>query len=195
MSNTLVTKEDYKFFDLLAPILWHRYSDEQIKLLRKEVKHGNLQIETMLENALAKKSRGKYKRVAEWYRDFSDNSDAKKVTSQFRNNDIAKDCWTNSFAVSGLGKKQGLIRAVCYSKEQDKFYFFAIPYKAYKGMARVDISIDNSIGYKKPVGIPKGKWTRYQVESFSLLATITEKEAEQNLPYNGNRMFTELFNA
>jgi hypothetical protein len=179
MSNTLVTAEDYKFFDLLAPVLWPTYSSEQIKLLRKEVKHGNLQIETMLENALAKKSRGKYKRVAEWYRDFSDNSDAKKVTSQFRNNDIARDCWTNSFAVAGLSKKKGLIRAVCYSKEQDNFYFFAIPYKAYKGMARVDISLDNSVGYKTPLGIPKGKWLCCEVGSLLRLATITEKEAEE----------------
>lgn len=179
MSSCLVTKEDYKFFDFLSKILWPSYTEEQIKLLRKEVKHGNLHIETMLENALAKKSKGTYKRVAEWYRDFCDGSDSKKSTSQHRNNDIAKNCWTNSFAISGLKNKKGLIRAVCYSKEQDKFYFFAIPYKAYKGMARVDIMLDNSIGYNTPLGIPKGKWTRYQVKTFARLASITEKEAEK----------------
>jgi hypothetical protein len=179
MSNHLVTSEDYKFFDFLAPLLWPKYTKEQIKMLRKEVKHGNLHIETMLENALAKKSKGTYKRIAEWYRDFCDNSDSKKSTSQFRNNDISRDAWTNSFTISGLSKKKGLIRALCYSKYQDKFYFFAIPYKAYKGMSRVDINLDNSVGYKEPVGIPKGKWTRYQVKSFTRLATITETEAEQ----------------
>lgn len=179
MSNTLVTKEDYKFFDFLSPMLWPNYSESELKILRKEVKHGNLHIETLLENALAKMSKGRYKRIAEWYRDFTDNSDAKKVTSSFRNNNTKTDQWTNSFAISGLSKKKGLIRAVCYSKEQDEFYFFAIPYKAYKGMARVDVSLDTSTGYKKPLGIPKGKWVQYKVDTFERLATITEKEAEQ----------------
>lgn len=177
MSNHLVTKEDYKFFDFLAPMLWPKYTEDQIKLLRKEVKHGNLHIETLVENALVKKSKGKYKRLAEWYRDFCDGSDAKKVVSNFRNNNIAKDEWTNSFAVSGLSKKTGLIRAVCYSREQDKFYFFAIPHIAYNGMSSVEVSLDRSTGYKKPLGIPKGKWTKCMVPTFTRLATITEKEA------------------
>jgi hypothetical protein len=179
MSHSLVIKEDYKFFDFLTTILWPKYTNKQLEILRKEVKHGNLHIETMLENALAKKSRGRYKRVAEWYRDFSDDSDAKKSISNFRNNDIKKDRWLNSFAISGLSKKKGLIRALCYSREQDKFYFFAIPYKAYKGKSRIDIHLDSSVGYQKPKGIPKGKWCRYDVKSFHRLATITEKEAEK----------------
>jgi hypothetical protein len=138
---------------------------------------GIIQIETMLENALA--TMGKYKRIAEAYRDFTDNSDAKKAVSQFRNNDIAKDCWMNSFGISGLKNKTGLIRACCYSREQDEFYFFAIPYIAYNGMAKVDVILDQSTGYKDPVGIPKGKWTKCQVDSFEKLATITEKQAEK----------------
>jgi len=179
MSYTTVTPEDYKFFDFLAPKLWPDYTSEQIKLLRDQVEHGIIQIETMLENALVKRSKKSYKRIAEAYRDFCDDSDSKKSVSQFRNNDIIRDCWTNSFAISGLKNKIGLIRAVCYSKEQDKFYFFAIPHKAYKGMARVDVSLDNSVGYKEPQGIPKGKWTRYQVANFDVLATITESQANQ----------------
>ena len=178
MSYAMVTTEDYKFFDFLAPYVWPTYTKKEIALLRKQVEVGIIQIETMLENALASNST-KYQRIAEAYRDFTDNSDAKKSISQFRNNDIAKDCWTNSFAISGLSNKIGLIRAVCYSKEQDNFYFFAIPYIAYKGMARVDVSLDNSIGYKEPKGIPKGKWTKCQVDSFETLATITEKQAEK----------------
>lgn len=178
MSYCMATPEDYKFFDFLAPLLWSRYTQEQIQLLRDQVDHGIIQIETMLENALAKRSNRTYTRIAEAYRDFTDNSDSKKAVSQFRNNDIMRDQWTNSFAITGLKNKIGLIRAVCYSKEQDKFYFFAIPHKAYKGMARVDVSLDHSYGYKEPQGIPKGKWTRYQLKSFDALARITEKEAQ-----------------
>jgi hypothetical protein len=179
MSNFLSTNEDFKFFDFLSKFIWPRYTKDKLNILRKEVKHGNLHIETLLENALAKKSKGQYKRIAEWYRDFCDNSDAKKSISQFRNNNIAKDRWTNSFFITGLAKKTGLIRAVCYSKEQDKFYFFAIPYVAYKGRSMIEIVLDASTGYKEPTGIPKGKWVRCQVESFNRLATITEGEAEK----------------
>jgi hypothetical protein len=177
MSYAMVTTEDYKFFDFLAPYVWPKYTKKEIALLRKQVDMGIIQIETMLENALA--AIGKYKRIAEAYRDFTDNSDAKKAVSQFRNNDIAKDLWMNSFGISGLKNKTGLIRACCYSREQDKFYFFAIPHIAYNGMAKVDVLLDQSTGYKDPVGIPKGKWTKCQVDSFERLASITEKQAEK----------------
>jgi hypothetical protein len=179
MSHTTVTPEDYKFFDFLAPKLWPNYTPEQIKLLRDQVEHGIIQIETMLENALAKCSKRAYKRIAEAYRDFCDNSDSKKSISQFRNNDIVRDHWMNSFGITGLKNKIGLIRAVCYSKQQDKFHFFAIPHKAYKGMNRIDIILDTSSGYREPRGIPKGKWTRYMVPTFNALATITEAEANR----------------
>jgi hypothetical protein len=179
MSTALATQEDYKFFDFLAPYRWPTKSKKQIQAYRELVADGDLQIETVLENALVQACLGAYTRVAEKGRDFCDGGDAKKSISQFRNNDIARDLWTNSFAISGLSNKTGVIRAVCYSREQDKFYFFAIPYKAYKGMARVDISLDNSTGWSKPNGIPKGKWTRYMVPTFERLATITSAEVNR----------------
>jgi hypothetical protein len=179
MSTALATAEDFKFFDFLAPYRWPYKTKKQIAEYRELVADGDLQIETVLENALVQTCRGAYTRVAEKGRDFCDGGDAKKSISQFRNNDIARDLWTNSFAISGLSNKTGVIRAVCYSREQDKFYFFAIPYKAYKGMARVDILLDNSVGYREPKGIPKGKWTRYMVPTFEILTTIDPKEVNK----------------
>ena len=179
MSTALATLEDFKFFDFLAPYRRPDKSKKQIQAYRELVADGDLQIETVLENALVKASGGKYTRVAEIVRDFCDGGDAKKSSSQFRNNDIGRDHWMNSFAITNLKNKTGVIRALCYSKQQDKFYFFAIPYKAYKGMNRIDIILDNSTGYRDPVGIPKGKWTRYQVESFERLARITPKEVDK----------------
>ena len=176
MSTALATTEDFKFFDFLAPYRWPAKSKKQIQAYRELVEDGDLQIETLLENALVKDSKETYTRVAEVCRDFCDGGDAKKSVSQFRNNDIARDHWMNSFAITNLKNKTGVIRAVCYSREQDKFYFFAIPYKSYKGMARIDIMLDNSTGYREPMGIPKGKWTRYMVPSFERLATITPAE-------------------
>ena len=179
MSTALATKEDFKFFDFLAPYRWPDKKPKQISIYRELVQSGEIQIETLLENALVVASKGQYTRIAEDHADCSDGSDAKKASSNFRNNDIARDAWTNSFAITNLKNKTGVIRALCYSKQQDKFYFFAIPYKAYKGMNRIDISIDNSTGYREPVGIPKGKWTRYQVESFEQLSTITPTEVDR----------------
>lgn len=179
MSTALATPEDFKFFDFLAPYRWPDKSKKQIATYRELVIDGDLQIETVLENALVKASEGLFTRVAEMAMDFCDGGDAKKAVSQFRNNDKARDQWTNSFAITNLRNKTGVIRAVCYSREQDKFYFFAIPYKAYTGMNRIDILMDNSVGYRKPLGIPKGKWTRYQVESFERLATITPAEVNK----------------
>ena len=178
MSTALATLEDFKFFDFLAPYRWPDKSKKQIKFYRELVEDGDLQIETVLENALVKTCGGKFTRVAEIVRDFCDGGDAKKSCSNFRNNDIARDQWMNSFAITNLKNKTGVIRALCYSKQQDKFYFFAIPYKAYKGMNRIDIMLDQSSGYRKPVGIPRGKWTRYQLNSFEQLARITPAEVE-----------------
>jgi hypothetical protein len=179
MSSAMATAEDYKFFDFLAPYRWPGVPKKKIAVYKELVDNGDLHIETVLENALAMASKGAYHRIAEHYRDFCDNSDAKKSISQHRNNDIKRRQWTNSAAITGLANKTGLIRALVYSRAQDKFYFFAIPYKAYKGMNRVDISMDSSVGYKDPIGIPKGKWAKCMVSSFERLATITDKEAEK----------------
>lgn len=179
MSSAMATPEDYKFFDFLAPYRWPNKTAEQIRHYRELIQDGDLHIETLLENALAVASNGAYRRIAEYYRDFCDGSDAKKSVSQHRNNDIKRRQWTNSAAITGLSNKKGLIRALVYSKVQDKFYFFAIPYAAYQGKNRVDVLMDSSVGYKDPIGIPRGKWTKCQVESFARLATITPQEAEQ----------------
>jgi hypothetical protein len=83
----------------------------------------------------------------------------------------------NSFKVSNTRNKTGLLRVLAYSKYQKKFYFFAIPKYAYGDLPNVEIILDRSTGYRDPIGIPRGKWARYQVEDFVRLATITEREA------------------
>ena len=176
----MVTPEDLKFFDYLAPQRWPYASADEIAVYRKLVETGDLQIETVLENALAIQSDGMYYRVAEIGYDFlPDMSDAKKAVSCFRNNHIAKDHWTNSIAISGIKNKVGLIRALCYSKYSDEFYCIAVPHVAYKGKTVIEVLLDRSIGFQEPTGKPTGKWAKYIVEDFKRLATITEAEAEQ----------------
>ena len=178
MSTALATNEDFKFFDFLAPYRWPTAPAAKVLAYRELVTHGDLQIETVLENALAVTARGSYSRVALVDRDFCDGNDAKKSISQWRNNNIARNQWTNSAAISSLKNKRGLIRALVYSVYADRFYFFAIPYSAYQGMYQVDILMDSSVGQCEPQGIPRGKWTAYSVGSFEQLATITEQQAE-----------------
>ena len=177
MSTKLAIPEDYKFFDFLTPFRWPYKSLEHIELYRELVQHGDLQIETILENALAQASNKTYTRIAENHADFSDGSDAKKAISCFRNNNKAKNHWMNTFAITNLKNKTGLIRALCYSRYQEKFYCFAIPYPAYKGKSNLEIMLDNSTGYQEPLGIPKGKWSQFLVKDFKTLANITHEQA------------------
>jgi len=193
MSTRQVTDEDRKFFEFLAPWRWPNVSPLELNLYRELVETGELQIESVLENALALNSNGTYQRISEDGRDGTDNSDAKKATSQFRNNNVAKNLWMNSFKITSLGNKIGLIRALCYSREQKRFYFFAIPHKAYKGLKEVEIILDTSTGYVQPKGIPQGKWARYQVKDFKTLATITEAQAEEMMPVSPEFFFKQLF--
>jgi hypothetical protein len=132
VSTQLATPEDFQFFDFLAHHRWPNELPYKIKLYRELVAHGEIQIETVLENALCVASRGRYNRIAKDHADCSDGSDAKKVVSNFRNNSIKKDTWLNSFAISNLKNKRGLIRSMCLSKQTGKFHFFAIPYNAYE---------------------------------------------------------------
>jgi len=176
MSTQLVTPEDFKFFDFLAPYRWPNLSPVEIALYRQLVASGEIQIETLLENALVVASQGKYTRIAEDNADCSDGSDAKKAVSQFRNNCHKRDQWMNSFAITNLKNKKGLIRALCLSKQTGQFHFFAIPYSAYQGLSRVEIMLDTSSGYREPKGIPKGKWTAFEVEDFTKLATVRHQD-------------------
>lgn len=162
MSTVAVTNEDYKFFDFLAPYVWPTYTAEQIQLLRDQVDSGILQIETMLENALAQASQGTYTRQAK-IMDFSDNSDAKKSISRRSGGRI-------KMGVKKIKNKEGLLRVLAYSKPIDQFFFYAFPSKVFKGMT--EITVDCGLH-----GVPQGSWSRFRVGTFEELATITDHGA------------------
>lgn len=176
MSTQLATEEDFLFFDYLAPFRWPKKTADQIALYRELVATGEIQIETLLENTLVTASRGRYTRVCEDSHDHSDGSDAKKAVSVFRCNNIDRDQWMNTWRITNLKNKTGLIRALCLSKQTKKFHHFAIPYSAYSGLNAVEIILDSSSGYREPKGIPKGKWTVYEVPDFVTLATVRHQD-------------------
>ena len=176
MATMEVTPEDYAFFNLLYPYVFPNISNECLVFARKCVENGIIQIETLLENALANCANGLYHKESTAYRDFSDNSDAKKFVSQFRNNNKKRGTWTNSFIIRGLGNKIGMIRGVGYSKVAEQFFYFAIPHEAYLGLDQIEIQLDQFNGHfgdkeeLTPLGFPRGKWSKYQVGSFEELA-------------------------
>lgn len=178
MSTQLVTNEDYLFFDYLAPYRWPGKTKKQIAAYRELIATGEIQIETVLENALCTASNGAYDRVCEDSFDHSDGSDAKKVVSQFRCNDHRKDHWTNSWKISNIRNKTGLIRALCLSKQTGQFHHYAIPYLAYRDLTVIELTLDTSRGYREPKGIPNpnSKWQIYEVEDFTKLAQVTHEE-------------------
>ena len=176
MSTQLATMEDFQFFDYLAPFRWPTKTKRQIAHYRELVATGEIQIETLLENALCAASDGQYTRVCKDDRDHSDGSDAKKAVSQFRNNDHARDKWLNSWRITNVKNKRGLIRALCLSKQTGRFHHYAIPYEAYKDLSVIEITLDNSVGYQEPKGIPRGKWQRYEVKDFYELARVRESQ-------------------
>lgn len=183
MSTQLATPEDFAFFDFLAPYRWPNASKEKIAIYRELVATGEIQIETLLENALVQTSNGLYTRVAEDHADFTDGSDAKKAVSNFRCNNIWRDLWMNTWRISNTKNKTGMLRVVCYSKQTKKFHFFAIPNHAYKNISFLEIILDRSSGYREPKGIPQGKWVNkgYEVVDFPTLARI-RTEDQENVP-------------
>ena len=189
MSTGIATEADFAFFDELALHRWPNKTKEQRDVYRELVETGEIQIETLLENTLAIQSQGMYERVCQNEFDFSDRSDAKKTVSSARTNQQAKNKFKVSFKISGVKNKIGLIRAMCYSILQKKFYYFAIPHFAYKDKKdSIEVSLDNikndSISTKSAQGIPQGEWARYLVADFKTLATIKDDEATINADNN-----------
>jgi hypothetical protein len=181
MSTRLASEEDFKFFDYLAPYRWPNKSKQEILAYRELVDSGEIQIETLLENALVVASNGSYTRICEDHCDFSDGSDAKKVVSVFRCNNIFKSHWMNSWRITGIKNKRGILRCLCYSRQTDRFHHYAIPYSEYKRISVVEIMLDSTVGYADPLGIPKGKWAKYEVEDFTTLARVTDSNLKKSL--------------
>ena len=188
MAVLAATAEDYAFFDALAPYVWPELTKDEIeKYHLPNVAKGIIQIETMLEVAIANNSHGLCVRDAIHGRDFTgyngkDYGDAKKVSSCFRQNNIKLNHWQNSYRITNIKNKKTLLRIMAYSKEANQFHYFAIPYSAYKNIKILEIVLDNYTydGTKFPKGIPDNtKWSKYLVNSFDALSQITPEEANK----------------
>lgn len=176
---------DFKFFDLLAEYRFPDLDPEIIQHYRTAVEFGDIDISTMLENAMA--NCANYKRDSTIGRDFDDASlsDSKRATafehgSRKTVNGVKKNT-TYDATISSLHAKVGAIRACVYEPLHDKFYFFVIPHDAYKGLKNIYIPFGTR--YSDSYGYPmrNNKWWKYEVPSFYELANrFSIKNAEDD---------------
>ena len=101
----------------------------EVNNLRDLVKKGWLQMDRIVEEAMAKK--GSFEMVSISGMDFSDESDAKSCVSSIRNNDKKRGTWTHSFEIRNITTKVGALRIIAYNKILDKFHYFYVPHNAY----------------------------------------------------------------
>jgi hypothetical protein len=179
LGTRATTPEDHAYFEFLAPLRWPDKPLNIIEEFRQLMITGDLQIETVLENALVVQSDGLYTREA-GIEDFSGTwGDAKKTVTQWRNNDIGRGSWMNSAPICKINTKAYMLRIMCYSKFSKQFYFYAIPNAFYQGIAKIEITFDqfsNTFTEPTPLGLPKDghKWNDFMVADFKELATVTE---------------------
>lgn len=113
----------YAFYDELI----FRAYPEYINLTFEEIhrKLGNVGQDILLEKAIEKE--GNLIRFNTVGMDFVDGSDAK--TSSVRLSCAGK---SYSAPISKIHKKRGLLRCMVFERHTEKFYYFLIPYSAYK---------------------------------------------------------------
>ena len=177
MSTTLDNvEEDLLFYNELKQYAFGAL-DQIIDNHHKElITHGILQIDQILELAISKV--GNIARHSTVGRDFVDGSDAKKVTSNFRNNNKSKGIWTNSYKVQNIHTKTGKLRIMGYNRVLSKFNYYVIPYFAYCHLngKTLDITLDLFTNYCNSTPIPTGcsascKWTAFECKDFTDMAT------------------------
>ena len=108
--------------------------------------------------------------------DFSDKSDAKFTTSNFRNNHVLRGMWTHSFAVPGTKHKEGLVRICGYNTIDKQFYFFCIPADKVNGKLEIVIHYKGGVFEEPDLNYrPERhrKWWDYECASFEEMSSIT----------------------
>jgi hypothetical protein len=155
-------------------------------IIKNMITSGVVQIETLFEHAIS--IEGNLERKPTLGMDFADGSDAKKVTSSFRNNDTKRGSWTNSYSIRGIKNKKGILRVMGFNRiksiiqNETVFDYYAIPYEAYSHLNydSLDITLDRVSGYFDRSNPPKagvhlygnhtGKFLKFKVNTFTEMA-------------------------
>ena len=103
------------------------YEDQDLPTLLKAVQQGDLAVESILENAIAKV--GNLSRTMEDGMDFTDGSDAKKCTAM---NQGGHRFYNKGTRIS-TKNKFGLLRIAVLDPDIEKMFYFKIPFEIYCG--------------------------------------------------------------
>lgn len=125
------------------------YNKNHLPALRKAVLQGDLAMESVVENAIARI--GKIDRVNVKGMDFSDGSDAKKVTVANQGT-IADPRRGAGFSTKN---KKGILRVVVVDPMVSEVFYFKIPPEFYIGLDQARREVALRIPFSKDGGIPK----------------------------------------
>ena len=127
------------------------YKKEHLPALTKAVKQGDLAMESMVENAIARI--GKLERTNQTGMDFTDGSDAKKVT--------VVNQGTIKSPLRGAGfsskNKKGILRVVVVDPLVEEVFYFKIPPEFYLGQEQKRREVGLRILFSKEGGKPDFK--------------------------------------
>lgn len=141
------------------------YKKEHLPALTKAVKQGDLAMESMVENAISRI--GKLERTNQTGMDFTDGSDAKKVT--------VVNQGTIKSPLRGAGfsskNKKGILRVVVVDPLVEEVFYFKIPPEFYLGQEQKRREVGLRILFSKEGGKPDFKLrspTAQQMWSFQV---------------------------
>lgn len=147
MATTDATVEfDIAFIDeLIQHLPPHLISNpKQVETIKYLAKYGLLQRDRFYEFALAENSGGKYTMCSEDARDFTDDTDAKSVTVNYRESNGNG----GKVLVTGIGNKVGALRVMAYDPAMQNFrYYFIFDYESVRSYGRIEFPVGGNSKY------------------------------------------------
>jgi hypothetical protein len=147
MATTDATVEfDIAFIDeLIQHLPPHLISNpKQVETIKYLAKYGLLQRDRFYEFALAENSGGKYTMCSEDARDFTDDTDAKSVTVNYRESNGNG----GKVLVTGIGNKVGALRVMAYDPAMQNFrYYFIFDYESVRAYGRIEFPVGGNSKY------------------------------------------------
>lgn len=147
MATTDATVEfDIAFIDeLIQHLPPHLISNpKQVETIKYLAKYGLLQRDRFYEFALAENSGGKYTMCSEDARDFTDDTDAKSVTVNYRESNGNG----GKVLVTGISNKVGALRVMAYDPAMQNFrYYFIFDYESVRSYGRIEFPVGGNSKY------------------------------------------------
>lgn len=169
-----------KHFDHLWYIAYPDRGNDSYHEHRRTVEDGTWNnLGGLLEHAIHK--RGGIEKFNTVGKDYIDISDAKLISVR-----ISSKGTNYSAPVTNIKKKRGLLRVVCYERKLDKFYYFLIPYSAYKHIpssSNIEIPF-NMDGTPRRINNCKVNWWDYEMDTFDKICVIDSQNL-QNISLPG----------